>query len=117
MPESTALTHPLFAVALIVAALTLCALLLPTRFFPRRTLLAAAILMGAGLAAAAWAASWGSHGMLTRSDALTHASLASTLLVLFATTPPMGGKWCGSGAGVIMGAALMAIAMLASELL
>jgi hypothetical protein len=115
MHESAALTYPVLATTLIVAALFACALVLPTRFIPRRTLVAAALLMGAGIAAAAGTSSWLGHGTVTRTDVLTHTSLASILLVLFATTPPLGRRFCGSSAGVVLGAAIMAMAMIASE--
>jgi hypothetical protein len=117
MHESAALAHPALVTALIVAALLGCALVLPSRFFPRRTLVAAALVMSAGLVAATSLAWWNGHGAVTRSGTLMHASVASTVLLAFATTPPMGGRWCGSSAGVIVGAVIMAIAMVASELL
>jgi hypothetical protein len=117
MHESAALTHPALATALIVAALLGCALVLPSRSFPRRTLVTAALVMSAGLVAASALAWWNGRGAVMRTGTLMHASLASTALLAFATTPPMGGRWCGSSAGVIVGAFIMAIAMVVSEFL
>ena len=113
MHEAAALSHPFLAPALIVAALVGSALVMPTRLFPRRTLVGAALILGAGIAAATAVAFLAGHGFVTRTDSLAHASLATTLLVLFATTPAMGR--CGSSAGVIGGAVIMALAMIVSE--
>lgn len=111
------LTHPYLATFLIVAALLGCALVLPTRYFPRRSLLMTALVLGAGFAGAAGVAVWLGHGGVSRTASLAQVSLASTLLIVYSMTPPTGGKWCGSGSSLIVGALIMAIAMVLSEAL
>lgn len=111
------MSHPALGVALIVASLLGCALVIPTRFSTRRTLLTAALVLGLGIAAASGIAWWNGDAGVQRTTLLTDVTLSSVVLMGFATTPPMGGKWCGSSAGVIIGAVIMAVAMIASEVL
>ena len=110
----TMLTHPIAAVAAIILTLIATACIMPTRHHARSTLVVSALVMGAGVVVAT-ACAWGNGRSVPRSDLLVQTSLASTLLITFARTPPMGGRFCRSSAAVLCGALIMAAAMVVSE--
>jgi hypothetical protein len=109
------MTHPILAVAAIVLTLVATAFVMPTRHYSRQTLVVSALVMGAGVAVAT-ACSWWHGGSVSRSDLLTQTSLTSVVLITFAMTPPMGGRFCRSSAALMLGAFIMAAAMVVAEL-
>jgi len=117
MHASPVLSHPVLALAAVIAALFACAFVMPARNFPRRILVLAALVLGAGIAAAGGVAYVRGGGGILRTDAFTQASLASTVLVVLATASPMCGHAARSNAGLLGGAVIMAAAMIVSEFL
>jgi hypothetical protein len=109
------MTHPVVAVLAIVVTLLAAALVMPTRYHPRPVLVTSALVMGAGILVAAACSLW-HGGSVPRIDLLMQTSLTSAVLVTFAMTPPMGGRFCRSSAAMVVGAVIMATSMVVSEL-
>jgi hypothetical protein len=106
--------HPVAAVVAILLTLIATAFVMPTRYQARSTLVVSALVMGGGVVVAT-ACAWWNGRLVPRSDLLVQTSLASALLITFAMTPPLGGRFCRSSAAVVCGALILAAAMVVSE--